>query len=106
MPTRPTNWRGALLSHIGDVSGRALGKAKPKAVLVAASLTHRQCGPEGPRDAVVAVRRVDGAAPCSVQGLPLKRAGPRTPRTCPRGGSRLGRDSSDLAAFDGHIKVL
>ena len=40
-------------------------KPKPKAVLVAASLTHRQCGPEGPRDAVVAVRRVDGAAPCA-----------------------------------------
>ena len=36
-------------------------KPKPKAVLVAASLTHRQCGPEGPRDAIVAVRRIDGA---------------------------------------------
>ena len=46
-------------------------KPKPKAVLVAASLTHRQCGPEGPRDAVVAVRRIDGAAPCSVPGKAL-----------------------------------
>ena len=46
-------------------------KPKPKAVLVAASLTHRQCGPEGPRDAIVAVRRIDGAAPCSVPGKAL-----------------------------------
>ena len=63
-------------------------KPKPKAVLVAASLTHRQCGPEGPRDAVVAVRRVDGAAPCSVPGKRLSlNTGRPTPRTCPRGGS-------------------
>ena len=59
------------ISHRLHKTAAPSDKPKPKAVLVAASLTHRQCGPEGPRDAVVAVRRVDGAAPCSVPGPAL-----------------------------------
>ena len=64
--------RCASIKHRLNKTAAPSEKPKPKAVLVAASLTHRQCGPEGPRDAVVAVRRVDGAAPCSVPGGALQ----------------------------------
>lgn len=90
---------GARLRRTAAPSARP----RPKAVLVAASLTHRQCGPEAPRDAVVAVRRVDGAAPCSRPGAALTAYWTADAENVPEGRS----PAEDVTrAFCDHLKGI